>query len=165
MKNLGRWLLNAGAGISLIVLLFTLWSWASSRFQLRAGANGVVLVCAYFGDALRNDSDVFHTPLSPGSLNFFRQNIVGKRGTDWSLWGFEFIRLADNWMLVLPYWFLIITSSVAPMIWLWRRNRIKNRFMGNLCRNCGYDLRASSDRCPECGTPVASPVSDARSGG
>ena len=55
----------------------------------------------------------------------------------------------------LPYWLPALLTAVSPVVWFWRRQKAKHRQKPGLCRVCGYDLRASPERCPECGTPVA----------
>jgi hypothetical protein len=51
----------------------------------------------------------------------------------------------------VPYWFIAGTSLLMPMRWLWRWSMRRRSAAAGLCQRCGYDLRASPDRCPECG--------------
>jgi hypothetical protein len=56
-----------------------------------------------------------------------------------------------------PYWFITLLTAILPSARLvaWRRRARHLRMRPGLCRHCGYDCRATPDRCPECGTPVA----------
>jgi hypothetical protein len=55
----------------------------------------------------------------------------------------------SDWYFSVPYWFIVLLSASA-CVWAWRRKQASRD--GNLCPTCGYDLRASPGRCPECGT-------------
>ena len=53
--------------------------------------------------------------------------------------------------ILIPQWFFIVCFGFLPtravLRWVRKRRRERNA----LCVNCGYDLRATPDRCPECG--------------
>jgi hypothetical protein len=60
----------------------------------------------------------------------------------------------------VPFFSLFVWAAFLPgyrflVPWLQMRNGFHKR---GLCRVCGYDLRASKDRCPECGTAIPAGV-------
>jgi hypothetical protein len=45
----------------------------------------------------------------------------------------------------------LVVPAILPTLWLLRRRRVRLRVRRGLCPACGYDVRASPGRCPECG--------------
>ncbi len=58
--------------------------------------------------------------------------------------------------LHIPHWLILILTLPAPLAWVIRYHRPARRLRLGLCVKCGYDLRGSAAKCPECGAVRAS---------
>ena len=61
----------------------------------------------------------------------------------------------EQWAVLLPHWFVMILFALAPAHWTRTQLSGRRRQHGSLCAACGYDLRETAERCPECGKEVA----------
>ena len=103
---------------------------------------------------------------SPMDLHLGRTSVTTGRGmlsvigdtssshrSDWAVGGISYATFGPAYTASIPLLYLVAASALLPGVlplrrWLLRRQRASGR-----CERCGYDLRASPHRCPECGMP------------
>jgi hypothetical protein len=78
-------------------------------------------------------------------------------GTD----SIEGIPIFHATLITIPHWVLIIFALTPAAVQTRQLLLQRSRARRGCCLNCGYDLRGTPDRCPECGTPARNHKIDA----
>jgi hypothetical protein len=170
--HLRRWLFNCAGALSLVLCGATAALWARGYFvadvvsaawvgsgsapvarEVNARCEGGVLLLQAMSRP--QPATAAGPPLLPNDLRW------GYRRSRPRLDLPRFARRAspkaggvDRW-LTLPCWLLMLPAGAFGgwMLRGWLRTRRAARL--GRCSRCGYDLRATPERCPECGQPVA----------
>jgi hypothetical protein len=98
--------------------------------------------------------------LYPGTFEFHAYDDLGvlefPKGTSTQFLGAGYWKDIDGWISIdnvaIPYWMITGLAVILLMATLVRRMSQKDPYKGTVCTTCGYDLRATPHRCPECGT-------------
>ncbi len=148
-----RHLFNFAAAASLVLWAAALGMWARSYTTadswVRLSSNGTVIF-------------EFEIHSQNGRIGYEVSSYGGATAPGWRHVS------RDSVITTPPYWFtahgpphgsesyadLAIYTGVLPLWWFVRRHfgTLTRRRRAGQCLECGYDLRASPGRCPECGT-------------
>jgi len=96
--------------------------------------------------------------VAPRSLPDQLQSLTGVIGHfRFRAFGFAFFTLHrltvfNGRQFLWPCWALALLAALTPVVWMIRK---RQRSKPGHCMVCGYDLRATPDRCPECGSVPA----------
>jgi hypothetical protein len=178
MRRLARHLFTFVSAVSMLLCLAVCVLWVRSRHPIiiyesgdprtASGSHGVLV---FGGDlSFQKHSNCRRIPDSPDGI------IQGQAHVDdgWDILGFQYYETvtvaktfaykplpgtygnhAEFW---IPLGWPLFVTSIFPLLCASRltRSQIAKRRLAKagLCCICGYDLRATPERCPECGTPA-----------
>jgi hypothetical protein len=142
------WFWRSMVGCSVVKRVFALTS-AISTFGLVAAViswistGGMWITWEHEIPVQINRAGYQHTDRDWGSARYYTLKFVEH-------WGYGL----EQWVVIPGPWLVLVTGVLPAWqaVRVVRRFRAKQRTNYGRCSNCGYDLRATPDRCPECGT-------------
>jgi hypothetical protein len=179
MRRLPRILFNAAAVLSLVLCVATMVLWprsyssydrfiwmSPSRAELIGVERGTVVWVLLRRDPAAGD-DGAEFPDPPGFTYHADQAgdplLSSYMPTDDRGWRAARLAYHDDVAVlgvfrarvwIVPFWMPVAGMAILPLVWAigLRKLRRQRRKAAGLCEDCGYDLRGSPERCPECGT-------------
>jgi hypothetical protein len=166
MRRVGRVMIAVAAAVSLLLALAVAGLWARSVWWqtadwwlysadlksegfVFASVDGVMSLAwgqsSPFASVpgFDHDDSPYDPSLSP-AMKWWRPLQLTTWGTDSS------VSVAD--------WLPLLLFSVLPLWWALQRGPVRirrQRLRLGLCARCGYEVRATTDKCPECGAARA----------
>jgi hypothetical protein len=157
VRKLFRWTINGLTVLSLVLCVGVAVLWGTSyraerrvwyggteraySFETDDGSLVLIVVRRHFAG---------YVPVGWGRVNN-RYRWVG-RPRFWGDWNFR-PGVTEVAHVRIPFHFLVPALLIAPLAWLRSRarSRCRDLALSERCVSCGYDLRATPERCPECG--------------
>ena len=143
--RLARRLFGSCTAISALLFIGACGLWFETPAVLSSANAPTVTITTdpYCGVLFNNGRAVFIRQLNDGEEHVYGWNGFGL-GTHYDHEGREFFISVD-------FWIMIVALAVLPTTWVVLKRLPGRRVDTGTCRFCGYDLRATPNRCPECG--------------
>ena len=172
VRRLLRILLDAATALFLLLCMATVVLWVRSYwradlvgwvrparpgtesifFDLGSGGGGVAIYVGFYSRLAENT----WIPVGWHKRGNDRRPIRYAGADFETRWGFGYGSFRDYLVrfrcVIFPIW---LPTTLFALLSLTRVAFVIRRYRGSRqgrCRSCGYDLRATPDRCPECGT-------------
>jgi len=132
------------------------------------GSQNTSVALFYDAQALRSPRGAWYQFTGDGWYTRCRFN-VPNRGPYPPSNGFSYVNQSYTnsgqpvrvWQATAPWWFVALLAGALAGAFTWcdaRRSRLERWAQTGCCVRCGYDLRTTPDRCPECGYEASTPI-------
>jgi hypothetical protein len=177
VRRVGRYIVNVLAVVAAALALAAAVAWGASYWRTDHVAYGYLggrisadnprgwLLVWWFDAGGQVNDDVRTVP--PGWVRTTRgpfdlKNTIAPPVSWWRPVATDWDRKLRGWdpttrhrLFMVRCWLLMLAFGVLPAVQVRRWWRRRRRFADGCCPSCGYDLRATPGRCPECGTTKA----------